>query len=225
MAGVILQGVGDPVQLEGLSVEAVKGGQYVRVAPKLPAVILCDPKDGYNVGNAQRACANWGVGQLWWTGDRVSLGKVDVADVIDSPKVKARQTPEDRKAGRLPREERMKGWASVELINHARPFDFYTRLSPKPRIICVELLKGAQHLFHYQHPQDAVYVFGPEDGSVPDYARHLCHERLMAPTAGCMNLAAAVNVVLAFRLKSLIDQGLVEDKPVDQFLTEHRGVL
>jgi tRNA C32,U32 (ribose-2'-O)-methylase TrmJ len=38
-----------------------------------PAVALIDPKYPHNVGAALRACSCWGVGQLWWTGDRVTL--------------------------------------------------------------------------------------------------------------------------------------------------------
>jgi tRNA(Leu) C34 or U34 (ribose-2'-O)-methylase TrmL len=220
---VLLNGVGDPVELECIT--AFKGGKNVRVSPQIPAVILCEPRDAYNVGNVQRACSNWGVNQLWWTGDRVTLGAADLDEVLNTERVKSRQTPDDRKAGRLPREERMKGWASVELINHHRPFDFYTSMKPKPRIICVELLEGAQNLFHYTHPVDAVYVFGPEDGEVPDFARHICHERIMMPSHHCLNLACAVNTVLAFRRFSLIQQGLEEDKPVGDWLKEHRGVL
>lgn len=220
----IIQGHGDPVEIDGNIIHAVKGAKNVRVAPQTPAVILCDPRDAYNVGNAQRACSNWGVQQLWWTGDRVKIPG-SVADVVKDERVRARQLPEDRKAGRLPREERMKGFANVEMINHFDPFSIYANLKPKPRLICVELIEGAQHLFHYQHPLDAVYVFGPEDGGVGDHARYACHERIMAPTHHCMNLAAAVNVVLAFRLQSLIQQGLIEDKPVEEYLQEHRGML
>lgn len=222
---IVLQGVGDPVQLESLTVEAVKGTQNVRVAPRIPSIVLYDPRDAYNVGNVQRACSNWGVEQLWWTGNRVTLGNVDISDIVSDERVKSRQSPEDKKAKRLPREERMKGWANVELINHQRPLDLYSKLSPKPRIIAVELVEGAQHLFHYTHPVDAVYVFGPEDGGLMDHASHLCHERIMAPTHHCMNLSACVNVVLAFRLFSLIQQGIIEDKPVSEYLKEHRGVL
>lgn len=197
----ILRGVGDPVQLE--VVGAVLGPSNTKVKPETPAVVLLDPRDAYNVGNAQRACSNWGVNQLWWTGTRVTT---------------------DLQGGeRLPREERMKGWANVALINHQRPFDAFKSL--KPRVIGVELFKGAQNLFHYQHPLDAIYVFGPEDGSIHDSVKHLCHEFVMAPTHHCMNLAAAVNVVLAFRRLSLIQQGLEEEMPVNEYLREHRGVL
>lgn len=222
---IILNGVGDPVELEGITVDAYKDGRMQKVTPKLPAIIICDPRDGYNVGNAQRACANWGISQLWWTGDRVTVGKVDVADVLANPKVKALQTKDDRKRSRLPREERMKGWAKVELINHPKPFDFYDKMKPRPRIICVELMPTASDLMEFEHPENAVYVFGPEDGSVGDHARHICSDRIMAPSDGCMNLATAIGVTLAFRFHNLRQRGIIERKRPQEYMSEHRGPL
>jgi hypothetical protein len=68
-----------------------------------PAVALINPKYPHNVGAALRACSCWGVGQLWWTGDRVAL---------DVPK-----------GERLPREERMKGYRDVEMTIDDNLFD------------------------------------------------------------------------------------------------------
>src|SRR5689334_16808251 len=66
-----------------------------------PAVILTNPKHARNVGAALRACSCFGIHQLWFTGNRISLaGK-----------------------HRLPREERMKGYADVELRQYDYPFD------------------------------------------------------------------------------------------------------
>jgi tRNA(Leu) C34 or U34 (ribose-2'-O)-methylase TrmL len=62
--------------------------------------------------------------------------------------------------------------------------------------ICVELVRGAQQLPAFTHPENAIYVFGPEDGDVPKGIRHICHNFVIIPGKGCLNLAAAVNVVL-----------------------------
>lgn len=197
MSSAILRGVGDPVQLDSVL------GVPKKIIPKTPAVILMDPRDGYNVGNVQRACSNWGVEQLWWTGNRVSV---------------------DFEGGeRLPREERMKGWANVSLLNVDRPFDYYKKL--KVPIIGCELVQGATNLFHFEHPENAVYVFGPEDDEIPNSIRGYIHQFVMAPTHHCLNLACAVNTVLAFRRLNLIQRGLEEDKPVNDWLREHRGVM
>jgi tRNA G18 (ribose-2'-O)-methylase SpoU len=73
---------------------------------------------------------------------------------------------------RLPREERMKGYTDVHLRRAHRPFE---------------------------HPERAVYVFGPEDGHVSAGLRAKCHRFVYIPAHHCLNLAAAVNVVLAHR--------------------------
>src|SRR5262249_34036115 len=62
--------------------------------------------------------------------------------------------------------------------------------------VAVELLPTAQPLTSFEHPEDALYVFGPEDGGLPKAVRLLCHRFVFIPTHHCLNLAAAVNVVL-----------------------------
>jgi len=68
---------------------------------KAPAVTLINPKYPHNLAAAIRACSCFGVDTLLWTGDRIKF-----------------------EAGeRLPREERMKGYSSVEVIHTDRPFN------------------------------------------------------------------------------------------------------
>lgn len=148
-----------------------------------PAVVLMNPRYGHNVGNAMRACSLFGISHLWWTGERVTM------ELAERKVAK----------GRLPREERMKGWKSVQLFNHERPFDFFKNITP----VCLEIVPGSQSLETFEHPENAVYIFGPEDGSVPNAVKHLCHRFITIPTEQdiegrpmCLNLAAAVNVVL-----------------------------
>jgi tRNA(Leu) C34 or U34 (ribose-2'-O)-methylase TrmL len=141
-----------------------------------PAVVLIDPKYPANVGAALRACSVFGLTQLWWTGDRVNL--------------------DPAKGERLPREERMKGYRDVEMAQFDRPLERFARVVP----VCVEIARGSEPLNQFVHPVDAVYVFGPEDGSVPQVVKRLCHRFVTIPGRHCLNLAAAVNVVLYDRL-------------------------
>src|SRR4051794_41110879 len=108
--------------------------------PKLPAVLLADPKYPFNVGNAQRACACFGVEQLWWTGDRVA---VDTAQ-----------------GERLPREERLKGYRNVELVHADHALDRLRAAGAEP--VAVEVRENSECLTQFEHPDRAVYVFGPE---------------------------------------------------------------
>ena len=71
-------------------------------------------------------------------------------------------------------------------------------------IVCVEFVENAIPLPDYKHPQNAFYIFGPEDGTMSQDVINKADAVVYVPTVGCMNLAAAVNVVLYDRLvKSL----------------------
>lgn len=139
-----------------------------------PAVLLVDPRFARNVGVAVRASSAFGLKQVWFTGRRVGYE-------VES------------KIGRLPREERMKGYRSVEMIHSDRPFD---RFPPGTVPIAVEVKEGVQHLFDFVHPENALYVFGPEDGSIPSVFLRHCHQHVIIPTRHCLNLATAVGTVL-----------------------------
>ena len=142
---------------------------------KNPTVILIDPKFPHNIGNALRACAAFGAKQLWLTGDRAlsEIGK------------------------RIPREERMKGYGKVQLIRSEKPLN---HLNGNVTPICIELAKGAMPLGQFFHPANAAYVFGPEDGSVPGAVKAACHQFVYIESEHCLNLAAAINVVLYHRV-------------------------
>jgi tRNA C32,U32 (ribose-2'-O)-methylase TrmJ len=64
---------------------------------------------------------------------------------------------------------------------------------------------------HFQHPDQALYIFGPEDGTIDQAVIDEADDVVYVPTVGCMNLAASVNVLLYDRLaKSLIKQNKLE---------------
>ncbi len=66
--------------------------------------------------------------------------------------------------------------------------------------VAVDIVPDAISLPHYVHPERAFYIFGPEDGTLGARILNRCRDRIMIPTRYCMNLAAAVNVVLYDRL-------------------------
>ncbi len=66
--------------------------------------------------------------------------------------------------------------------------------------MCVELVEGAIPLPEYQHPDQAFYIFGPEDGTISQQVIDKADAVVYVPTIGCMNLAATVNVVLYDRI-------------------------
>jgi tRNA(Leu) C34 or U34 (ribose-2'-O)-methylase TrmL len=159
-----------------------------------PAIALINTKHARNIGAALRACSCFGIGQLWYSGNRVSMnGK-----------------------HRLPREERMKGYSDVELIQYDYVFD---QFAPGITPVAIELRPGSESLADFEHPQDALYVFGPEDGSLERVTTQHCHKFVTIPTRHCTNLAAAVYIVLYDRMLKRYQAGL-ENQPV---LSEIRG--
>jgi tRNA(Leu) C34 or U34 (ribose-2'-O)-methylase TrmL len=90
-----------------------------------------------------------------------------------------------------------KAWRHLPLLQvgdlrHAVPFEAIP--------VAVDLVPDAIELPEYKHPERAFYIFGPEDGTLDESVLSWCRDRIMVPTAHCMNLAATVNVVLYDRL-------------------------
>ncbi|GGB02235.1 RNA methyltransferase [Agarivorans gilvus] len=81
--------------------------------------------------------------------------------------------------------------------------DILARLKPQQKVVCIELVEGATALPDFQHPEHALYVFGPEDGSISQEIVNQADEVVYIPTQGCLNLAATVNVVLYDRQAKL----------------------
>jgi tRNA(Leu) C34 or U34 (ribose-2'-O)-methylase TrmL len=160
-----------------------------------PAIALIEPKYPHNVGAAVRAASCFGIGQVWYTGDRVTL----------DPK------------GRLPREERMRGYDDVTLIQFDYPFDAFDSVVP----VAIEVRKNSIPLPDFYHPPNALYVFGPEDGSLGKSVVRHCHQFVIIPTHHCVNLAAAVYLTLYDRMTKQVAAG-IESYPA---LHENRGFL
>jgi len=182
-----------------LSTLQVNRGAKIGIAP---SILLCNPRYGHNVGAAIRAASCYGLEQVWYTGSRIN------AEL------------EERK--RLPREERMKGYANVTLHNSDYPFDsFPDDVVP----VAIEVNPSAQSLVGFQHPTNPLYVFGPEDGSVPSSILRHCHSVVIIPTAHCLNLATAVATVLYDRKAKRQMAGLEPLVASSEILNEQRGFV
>lgn len=168
------------------------------VAPR--GIVLCNPKFPHNIGAALRACACYGVPKLRWTGPRMDR--------------------ELDKLSRIPREERMKGYKHVHFGRNDKAVD---ELGGTP--VCVEVNSSHQNILTFEHPDDAVYVFGPEDGSVPDGMRSCCHHFVFLPMLNCANLSVAVATTLAYRLAYFEKIGRYSPGPLAATLDEDRGLM
>ncbi|MGO8672954.1 MAG: TrmH family RNA methyltransferase [Capsulimonadaceae bacterium] len=160
------------------------------------AIALIDPKYPHNVGGAIRAASCYGASHLFYTGQRMH------DQVIALP--------------RLPREERMKGYRDVDWRREDNALDLIGRdVTP----VAVEYRHNAESLFDFVHPRKALYIFGPEDGNVPGAVLARCHRFVVVPTAHCMNLSAAVNVVLYDRAAKAHRGGLaygIDEESLDR---------
>lgn len=154
--------------------------------------MLLNPKYPQNVGGILRTCSCYGIKQLWTTGNRVPL--------------------EPSKGYRLPREERMKGYRDVKVINYDKVFDMF----PGAAVVGIEVFPGSIPLPSFQHPPNALYVFGPEDGGLTSMERSHCHFFVSIPTRHCLNLATAVATVLYDRQSKLNPDATLEETLVKE---------
>ncbi|MHC4643908.1 MAG: RNA methyltransferase [Planctomycetota bacterium] len=130
------------------------------------AIGLYHPKDRNNVGSVLRACGCYGAAMVATTGRRYRRAPTDTMHT----------------AKRIP-------LIQTDDLRSVIPFDCIP--------IAVEIVDNAKPINEFTHPDRAFYVFGPEDGSLGDSVLQWCHgPPVYIPTLGCMNLAAAVNVVL-----------------------------
>jgi len=137
---------------------------------------LCNPKSPENVGSVMRAAANYRAQSVCYTGMRYERALQYRKDLADT----------SRKWGR-----------NISLSGVDNLLDAVTE---GMQVICIELAENAISLPDYQHPENALYIFGPEDGSISQEIINQADAVVYIPTVGCMNLAATVNVVLYDRL-------------------------
>ena len=160
-------------------------------------VCLINPWVPRNVGEVLRVGKCYGADKVYMTGTRVSLDG-------------------DGKKYRLPREERMRGTYD-RVWPTERPFDENRGLTP----VAVELVDDFEDINFFEHPENALYVFGPEDGSLGRGELGQCHRFVRIPTTQCLNLSMAVNTVLYDRNHKRVMAGL--DEPLG--LNRREGTL
>lgn len=139
---------------------------------------LINPKSPENVGSVMRAAGNYRVDSVFYTGKRYPRALMRNPNIPDM----------GRKAGQDIRLSEVSC-----LINAAA-------IGMDMKLVCIEFAENAIALPAYQHPENAFYVFGPEDGSIGQDVIDKADAVVYVPTTGCMNLAATVNVVLYDRL-------------------------
>jgi tRNA(Leu) C34 or U34 (ribose-2'-O)-methylase TrmL len=148
-----------------------------RLMKKSKAIIgLMNPKNPENVGAVLRAAGNFGADSVLYTGKRYPLA---VERNPDAPNISRKASQDIPITG-------------VSCLLESVPMNM--------EIVCVEFAENATPLPDYQHPYNAFYIFGPEDGTIPQDLIDKADDVVYVPTNGCMNLSATVTVVLYDRL-------------------------
>ncbi len=154
------------------------------------SIALTNPKSPTNVGAVMRAAGCYQADQVLYTGRRYEQAAKYNKDTL--------KTDTKNAQGKIPL------LAVEDFINIK---DLLENIPATAKIICVDLVEGATPLPHFIHPRDAVYIFGPEDGTIKQQVIDCADDVVYVPTVGCMNLAASVNVLLYDRLaKSVTEQ-------------------
>ncbi len=136
---------------------------------------LINPKSPENVGMVMRAAGCYEAAGVFYTGERFNRARQFFTDTKNMHE-------------KIPLKH-------VAFLPDAVARDI--------KIVAIELIEGATPLMDFVHPEQALYIFGPEDGSVDQEVLNRCDHVVYVPTVGCMNLAASVNVVLYDRLAKL----------------------
>jgi tRNA(Leu) C34 or U34 (ribose-2'-O)-methylase TrmL len=153
-----------------------------------PGVVigLVNPKSPENVGMVLRAAGCYEADKVFYTGVRYNRARQFFTDTKNAHE-------------KIP----------IQCVD-----DLLAAAPVGVKIIAVELIEGAVPLMHFEHPEQAYYLFGPEDGSLSQSILDACDSVVYIPTIGCMNLAATVNVVLYDRLAKRPGSVIV-DRPIE----------
>ncbi len=152
---------------------------------------LVNPKNPVNVGMIMRAAGCYEADAVFYSGVRFARAQKFAADTKNA----------NRKI------------ALVEVEN------LLDDIPDGAELVAVELIEGATPLMDFVHPDNAYYVFGPEDGSIKKELLDHCQHVVYIPTIGCMNLAATVHVVLYDRMAKS-GREVIAQRPI----TENRDV-
>jgi tRNA(Leu) C34 or U34 (ribose-2'-O)-methylase TrmL len=133
---------------------------------------LSNPKSPTNVGAVLRAAGCFQADSILYTGVRYDRA----ADFCTDTKNRSKSIP----------------LTGVSCFIESAP--------ENAKIVVIELAENAISLADFQHPENAFYVFGPEDGTVKQSVVNKADSVVYIPTIGCLNLAATVNIVLYDRL-------------------------
>lgn len=78
--------------------------------------------------------------------------------------------------------------------------------------VAIELSDDATSLYDFEHPAQAVYFFGSEDGALSDVYLNKCVHKIYIPTKYSLNLAQTANIVCydrAAKLNKRVEENII----------------
>lgn len=148
---------------------------------------LVNPKSPANVGMVMRAAGCYEATTVFYSGVRFERAQKFATDTKD--------------AGR-----------KIALVGVENLLD---DIPQNATLVAIELIEGATPLMDFVHPDNAYYIFGPEDGSIKKELLDHCQHVVYIPTIGCMNLAATVHVVLYDRMAKS-GRAVIDERPISE---------
>lgn len=90
----------------------------------------------------------------------------------------------------------VKSWRHIPYFSYRTVEEFAEHIPYDCIPVAVELTPDAKPLETYSHPRNALYLLGPEDGSLTREELAVCREVVKIDSLYCLNVASAGTVVL-----------------------------
>ena len=136
---------------------------------------VCLPKTGPNVGTLLRSAFAFGAAFVFTVGRRYPKQATDT----------------------------LQAWKHIPLYHYIDADEFLLAIPHACVPIAVERMDEARPLPEFSHPERALYILGPEDGSVPASILKHCKATVQIPSAYCLNVAVAGSIVMYDRIAKL----------------------
>ena len=88
----------------------------------------------------------------------------------------------------------------MPLFEYRSAEDFVCHIPYGCILVGVEIAGNARDISGFSHPERAIYVLGPEDGSISPVLLQHCRAVIQIPSNRCLNVATAAGIVLYDRL-------------------------
>lgn len=92
-----------------------------------------------------------------------------------------------------------KTWRNIPLFKYDTFEQFYANIPYSCFLVGVELTEKATEIERFWHPQRAIYLLGPEDGSISPAAQSKCQSMIKLPGTPCYNVAVAGSLIMFHR--------------------------